>query len=247
MRRWFDGEHWGRLERLTTAPEGDFDQQVARGKDGTIHLDVAGFPRRAVRRLLPQLRWRALVARDQLSDSTANDWAPGVAADSKGNAYVIWDTYDRGDYDVVGKVVRPGGEAGAARHRLRHRLLRGAPGGRGRRRGSRVGRLRGRRQGLGQGHRHADRCQASTRSDAQRRAFGPGARPHLGSLLGRRAARARHALPAAQRAALHHHQEPVALGAARSPSTTAAACIWWCARSRAPGRASSTGSRTSPP
>ena len=42
----------------------------------------------------------------RLSTSDANDWAPTVAVDSKGNAHVFWDTYDRGDYDVVGRVVR---------------------------------------------------------------------------------------------------------------------------------------------
>ena len=41
----------------------------------------------------------------RLSISDANDWAPAVAVDSKGNAHVFWDTYERGDYDVVGRAV----------------------------------------------------------------------------------------------------------------------------------------------
>lgn len=35
-----------------------------------------------------------------VSDSPANDWGPSIAADGKGNVYVVWDTYDKGNYDV---------------------------------------------------------------------------------------------------------------------------------------------------
>ena len=35
-----------------------------------------------------------------VSDSPRNDWEPAVAADSKGNVTVAWDTYDKGRYDV---------------------------------------------------------------------------------------------------------------------------------------------------
>ena len=106
--RWFDGERWGRLERLTTAPEGDFDQQVARGADGTIHLVWQGFRDGQADVFYATYDGERWSRELRLSESSANDWAPSVAVDSKGNAYVIWDTYDRGDYDVIGKVVRPG-------------------------------------------------------------------------------------------------------------------------------------------
>ena len=102
----------GRLERLTEAPEGDFDQQaVARAGDGTLHLVWQGF-----RGGQSDISTRASTATHgrgelRLSTSDANDWAPTVAVDSKGNAHVFWDTYDRGDYDVVGRVVRNGDRA----------------------------------------------------------------------------------------------------------------------------------------
>ena len=41
-----------------------------------------------------------------ISDSRANDWSPAIAADSQGRVYVVWDTYDRGNYDV--KLYRSG-------------------------------------------------------------------------------------------------------------------------------------------
>jgi hypothetical protein len=40
-----------------------------------------------------------------ISTSKANDWSPAIAADSKGNVYVAWDTYDKGNYDVLLHVV----------------------------------------------------------------------------------------------------------------------------------------------
>lgn len=36
-----------------------------------------------------------------LSSSAANDWFPSMAVDHRGIVYVVWDTYDRGNYDVV--------------------------------------------------------------------------------------------------------------------------------------------------
>ena len=36
----------------------------------------------------------------KLSESPANDWEPAVAVGSDGSAYVAWDTYDRGNYDI---------------------------------------------------------------------------------------------------------------------------------------------------
>ena len=57
-----------------------------------------------------------------VSDSKANDWSPAIAADSKGNVYVAWDTYDKGNYDVRLRVSRQGGEDV---DRSRHREVRG--------------------------------------------------------------------------------------------------------------------------
>ena len=37
----------------------------------------------------------------QKSLGCANDWEPSVAADREGRVYVAWDTYDKGNYDVV--------------------------------------------------------------------------------------------------------------------------------------------------
>ena len=36
----------------------------------------------------------------RISTSDANDWRPSIAADSSGRAWIAWDTYDAGNYDV---------------------------------------------------------------------------------------------------------------------------------------------------
>jgi hypothetical protein len=43
-------------------------------------------------------RW---LAAERVSTSGANDWSPAIAADSQGRVYVAWDTYDKGNYDVM--------------------------------------------------------------------------------------------------------------------------------------------------
>src|SRR5207247_185416 len=40
-------------------------------------------------------------APEKVSASPANDWAPAIASDGAGNVYVAWDTYDKGNYDVM--------------------------------------------------------------------------------------------------------------------------------------------------
>ncbi len=36
----------------------------------------------------------------RVSESSANDWEPAVAAGPDGTAYIAWDTYDKGNYDI---------------------------------------------------------------------------------------------------------------------------------------------------
>src|SRR5260370_17001163 len=36
----------------------------------------------------------------RVSEWAANDWEPAVAAGSDGTAYIAWDTYDKGNYDI---------------------------------------------------------------------------------------------------------------------------------------------------
>jgi hypothetical protein len=56
-------------------------------------------------RELHQGRWRDPV---RVSDSPRSDWEPALAAGAGGAAYVAWDTYDRGNYDVMFRAYRGG-------------------------------------------------------------------------------------------------------------------------------------------
>ncbi len=42
----------------------------------------------------------------KMSESSANDWEPQVAAGADGSAHVVWDGYDKGNYDVFHRSIR---------------------------------------------------------------------------------------------------------------------------------------------
>jgi hypothetical protein len=102
-----DGD-WGRMERLSSAPEGDFNQQVARGPDGTIHLVWQGF--RSGQSDIFYLRfdgaqWSQPI---RVSTSERNDWAPSIAVGSDGVVWIAWDSYETGSYDVLLRPIENG-------------------------------------------------------------------------------------------------------------------------------------------
>lgn len=120
--RALDGDHWGPMVRLTTDPLPDVNHQLI--PDGAGNLLVAWQGFRAGARpnsdiFLKQYdhqaqRWSADT---HVSTSAANDWEPAVAVDSKGNAWVAWDSYAAGNYDVLLRSVPLKGaeEGGSAR------------------------------------------------------------------------------------------------------------------------------------
>ena len=81
----------GRERRHTADPGSDFNVVASRGyfawqgwRDGQFDIFLSPFRGAAV----------------QVSTSPANDWRPSIATDSGGIAWVAWDTYDAGNYDV---------------------------------------------------------------------------------------------------------------------------------------------------
>ena len=56
-------------------------------------------------RELHQGKWREPV---RVSESPKSDWEPALAAGPDGRAWVAWDTYDRGNYDVMFRAYRGG-------------------------------------------------------------------------------------------------------------------------------------------
>jgi hypothetical protein len=98
--RWFDGKNWGPLERLTTAPQADFDHRVAVVGQGRIWVAWQGFRNGQSDIFLTWYDGKKWAPELLVSDSSRNDWEPAIAVDSRGNVVVAWDTYDRGNYDV---------------------------------------------------------------------------------------------------------------------------------------------------
>ena len=97
--RWYDGTTFGPLQRLTDAPQSDFDQDVA-FRDGRIHIAWQAFRGKqsdVYYMAYANGTWGEEVL---VSNSERNDWEPAVAVDSQGHVTVAWDTYDKGRYDV---------------------------------------------------------------------------------------------------------------------------------------------------
>jgi hypothetical protein len=118
---------WSNVVRLTKQPGCDFQVVAATDSTGTVWLAWQGWRNDNfdifVAALADRHPWREPRA---ISDSKANDWSPAIATDSKGNVYVAWDTYDKGNYDVrlrvLGKEDKTWTVAGTAKFEARSHL-----------------------------------------------------------------------------------------------------------------------------
>jgi hypothetical protein len=93
---------WSDIVRLTDAPGADFHVAAATDAAGTVWLAWQGWRDNNFDILLAAPTeghpWKEPRA---ISRSKANDWTPALAADSRGRVYVAWDSYDKGNYDVM--------------------------------------------------------------------------------------------------------------------------------------------------
>jgi hypothetical protein len=90
------------VERLTTDVGPDLAPALARDDRGTLWLAWQGFRDGQSDIFLRSRpnggdRWSDRIT---VSDSPKNDWDPAIACAHDGSVYVVWDTYDKGDYDV---------------------------------------------------------------------------------------------------------------------------------------------------
>ena len=98
--RWSRQEELGPVLRLTEDPQPDLYPRAA-SNGGGAWLAWQGFREGQSDILLKRLdgeQWSA--GETRISPSQANDWRPALAVDGEGNAYVAWDSYERGDYDI---------------------------------------------------------------------------------------------------------------------------------------------------
>jgi hypothetical protein len=100
-RRWREGG-LSAITRITTDPAPDLSPTIGTDREGRLWLAWQGFRGGQSDIFLVSLarggeRWSDP---QRVSDSPANDWDPQLAVGG-GAVHVAWDTYDRGDYDVM--------------------------------------------------------------------------------------------------------------------------------------------------
>ncbi len=101
MARRFDpkAKNWSRVERLTTEEGADINAVAVRSASGRVWLAWQGW-RDGNFDILAMPLGDKKVKPLRVGSKTANEWSPSIAADSKGNLFVVFDTYEAGNYDV---------------------------------------------------------------------------------------------------------------------------------------------------
>lgn len=93
---------WGEVQVVTDAKGSDFHVVAATDSHGKVWLAWQGWRGNNYEILMcsqhPTAGWSEP---KKISRSPRNDWSPAIAADSKGRVFVVWDSYDRGNYDVL--------------------------------------------------------------------------------------------------------------------------------------------------
>jgi hypothetical protein len=111
-----DGGEWSDIVRLTRAPGADFHVVAAADAAGTVWLAWQAWRDNNFDILLAApVEGHPWNGPRTISRSKANDWTPAIAADSRGRVYVAWDSYDKGNYDVLLFTLDKDGKAGKVR------------------------------------------------------------------------------------------------------------------------------------
>ena len=112
--RCFDpaGQEWGPLVRLTTDPGPDINPRLAsdgKGRFALVWQGLRGKYSSIFLKTFDGQRWSEEV---RVTRHEANDWEPAVGLDSQGTAWVAYDSYVNGNYDVFLSRVASGQVAG---------------------------------------------------------------------------------------------------------------------------------------
>lgn len=93
---------WSKIDRLTKSPGADINVALATDSRGRVWAAWQGWRDGNYEVLLASADDQGEWSKPRkLSTSKANDWSPAIAADGQGKVYIAWDTYDRGNYDVL--------------------------------------------------------------------------------------------------------------------------------------------------
>jgi hypothetical protein len=103
-------EALGERIRITNSVGPDFNAEAAGAHDGGVWVAWQGWSGGSfdilLTRIIPDQREAPTVA--IVSNSVANDWSPAIATGARGEIWVAWDTYDRGNYDVYARRLADG-------------------------------------------------------------------------------------------------------------------------------------------
>ena len=98
--RVLEGETWGDVKRLSSAPQPDLLHRMAADPSGRLYLVWQGFrdgQSDVLLRVFDGERWGNELC---VSESKANDWEPDIAIAGDGKVVIAWDGYERGNYDI---------------------------------------------------------------------------------------------------------------------------------------------------
>ncbi len=96
---------WSKTMRLTDHPGPDLSPVAATDSGGHVWVGWQGW-RDSFDVLAIRQQGETFSSEQRVSASPANDWAPQIAAGPNGEVAVVWDTYDKGDYDVYARRLR---------------------------------------------------------------------------------------------------------------------------------------------
>ncbi|MCS7253471.1 MAG: hypothetical protein RMK18_07230 [Armatimonadota bacterium] len=92
---------WSKVERLTSAPGADINAcAITSPVSGDVWVAWQGWRNDDFQILAMRLSEGAKGTPVQVGAKNANEWSPAIAADGRGNIYVAFDTYERGDHDI---------------------------------------------------------------------------------------------------------------------------------------------------
>ena len=107
------GGNWSEEFRLTNDPGPDLNPVAATDSTGAVWVAWHGYRRDNFDILVARQHGGAGFSREErVSTSPASDWDPQIAAGKNGEVAVVWDTYDKGDYDVYLRRLRYDGKIG---------------------------------------------------------------------------------------------------------------------------------------
>jgi hypothetical protein len=107
-----DTRTWSERKRLTNNPGTDTHVVLATAPDGKVWMAWQSWQNSQADILLAPVEDAGAPTR--VSESAANEWSPAIAIDKSGRIHVAYDSYDKGNYDVILRTRGPGGTLGPA-------------------------------------------------------------------------------------------------------------------------------------